>query len=165
MRTNPAPAVGREAAASKSLGEFTRPVAQNFVQRVQPLISSRCATGGCHSSSQDSFSFESLRYGSTPLIAERNLSAVLKQLNVTSPDGSPLLTAGENAHGGMTVAVFQGRSGSVQLEILRAWVRSAAAELTSIQTADSLPDLPDGTHPTVAAAISQPGYSKSETFS
>lgn len=164
-QSDPAPAVGRVTATSKTLGEFTRPVAQNFVQRVQPLISSRCATSGCHSRAKNSFSFESLRHGSTPQIAERNLSAVLKHINVSSPDDSSLLTAGENAHGGMTVPVFQGRSGNVQLDVLRAWVHSAAVELTPIPTADSLPELAGGSHPKIAAAIAQAGYSSPDASS
>lgn len=120
--------------ASRSLGGFTKPVAQNFVQRVQPLISNKCATAGCHNSSKGSFAFISVRNGSTPQIADRNLAAILKHINLQSPDSSSLLTAAETSHGGLTEPALRGRTGSDQMEILRSWVRSAAAEISPAES-------------------------------
>ncbi len=125
-----------QAVETRSLGGFSKPVARDFVQRVQPLLMNKCASGGCHGNGAGGFSVVSSRNGSTPVIAERNLAAVLKFVDLQNPRSSPILRAVAGSHGGSAGSVLSGRSGQLQMEQLRAWVTSAAAEI-SPQTAQS----------------------------
>jgi hypothetical protein len=118
---------------TRSLAGFSKPVAEQFVRQIQPILSSRCATAGCHSVSQNPFQLVSTRNGqtfkSTPFIAERNLAAVLKQINRNSPDESPLLNALAGNHGGRSTPILRGRDGRRQMDVLTSWVIEAAGEL------------------------------------
>ncbi len=113
-------------ADARSLGGLSRPVAQTFVRRIQPLLNSRCIS--CHASGQNRFTLLSTRLGSTPLIAERNLDAVLQQVDLTRPESSPLLRAATEAHGGSRTPVLHGRVGRTQADLLRSWIDSVASE-------------------------------------
>lgn len=115
---------------ARSLAGLTRPVAQNFVRHIQPLLSNKCATAGCHGAKAESeFRLISIRSGSQPLTAERNLAAILKQIDLTQPSQSPILTVIATTHGGMQEPAFRGRVGNQQQQILRQWVLSVAMEI------------------------------------
>lgn len=115
---------------SRSLAGLTRPVAQSFVRHVQPLLSNKCATAGCHGLKAESeFRLSSIRSGSQPLTAERNLAAILKQIDLTQPSRSPILTMTATTHGGMQEPAFRGRVGNQQQHMLRQWVLSVAMEI------------------------------------
>lgn len=120
---------------TRSLGGFSRPVAQEFMQRVQPLLVNKCGSSGCHGNDQHSFVVISTRNGSTPLIAERNLAAALKHIDLSRPENSPLLQATTGSHGGSGESIFQGRTGNIQIRILRDWVNSVSRELSPEEAA------------------------------
>lgn len=125
----PLPAAGA-AATARSLAGLRRVTAQQFVRSVQPLLSSKCATGGCHGrNSESEFQLLSVRNGSDPRTAEQNLLAVLKQVSFSEPSQSALLQQAGLAHGGATELPLRGRSGVVQMQTLRQWVLAAAADL------------------------------------
>lgn len=119
---------------TRSLGGFSRSVAQTFVRDVQPILANKCGNAACHGNSTSSFQLQSLRRGATPMVSEQNLAAVLKQIDLSSPAQSPILAVGQGAHGGSNIPLFRGRAGGVQQKILRDWVLSVAV--------DSNPDLP-----------------------
>ena len=126
------PQGGSIPAPSRSLGGLPRSLAVTFVRHVQPLVSSKCATVGCHGlRSESAFQLTPVSRGSTPLIAERNLAAVLKQLNPGDPLQSPLLQRGSLLHGGMTQPVFTGRTGQRQQSLLQDWLTDVAADSRS----------------------------------
>lgn len=115
---------------SRSLAGLSRSVAQEFTRHVQPLMMNKCANGGCHGSgSESSFQLASAHRGSSPMIAERNLAAVLKQIDLTRPSTSPLLVEVEGTHGNLNVPLFRGRIGAQQLEMFRNWVKAAANDI------------------------------------
>ncbi|MEY2727732.1 MAG: hypothetical protein RLZZ458_3599 [Planctomycetota bacterium] len=114
----------------RSLGGLSAENARGFVRHVQPLLSNRCAAAGCHGpGSQSEFRFTSVRNGSNPLTAERNLAAVLNQVLTTDPPQSPLLLSADSIHGGMTEPAFRGRVGSQQRKLLQDWVTAAVKDL------------------------------------
>ncbi len=125
----PLPAAGA-AAAARSLAGLRRVTAQQFVRSVQPLLSSKCATAGCHGVNAESeFQLLSVRNGSDPRTAEQNLLAVLKQVSFSEPSRSALLQHAGLAHGGQLDLPLRGRTGAAQMQTLRQWVLAAAADL------------------------------------
>jgi len=117
-------------ASAQSLGGLSTENARSFVRRIQPLLSNRCAATGCHGPAGVSdFHFSSIRNGSTPLTAERNLAAVLKQVEPSDPLRSPLLLKADQLHGEMQDPPFPGRVGAQQRQMLREWVEAAVADL------------------------------------
>lgn len=115
---------------TRSLAGLSRSVAHGFVRDVQPLLMNKCANSGCHGTGTTTqFQLTSTRRGSTPAIAERNLAAVLKQIDFSQPTTSPLLRTGSEAHGNMAASAFPGRSGAAQLRKLQEWVRLAANDI------------------------------------
>lgn len=115
---------------SRSLAGLSTGVAQEFVRHVQPLLTNKCSSTGCHGPSTTSeFKVTSARNGSQPLIAERNLAAVLKYVDATNPEESILLQMLDRQHGGMTAPIFRGRSGTQQQKVLRDWVFAASADI------------------------------------
>lgn len=114
----------------RSLAGLSRSVAQDFTRHVQPLLMNKCANSGCHGgSSISSFKLASAHRGTSPLIAEQNLAAVLKQIDLSDPDASPLLSAMQGAHGDLRSPIFRGRSGAMQMDALRSWVATVANDI------------------------------------
>lgn len=115
---------------SRSLAGLSTGVAQEFVRHVQPLLTNKCGSTGCHGSSTTSeFRLTSARRGSQPLIAERNLAAILKHVDATNPEDSALLQMLDQQHGGMAAPIFRGRTGAQQQKVLRDWVFAASADI------------------------------------
>ena len=115
---------------SRSLAGLSTGVAQEFVRHVQPLLTNKCSSTGCHGPSTASeFKLTPVRNGSQPLIAERNLAAVLKFVDVTNPEESALLEMLDRQHGGMVAPIFRGRTGTQQQKVLRDWVFAASADI------------------------------------
>jgi hypothetical protein len=126
----PSTAVGSAIrAASYSLGGLSTASARSFVRDVQPLLANKCGNAACHGPRRNSFELIIPRYGSTPTIAERNLAAVMRFVTPAAPLESPVLSIGTIQHGPMRRAVFQGRTGAKQLQVLRDWVVSVSREL------------------------------------
>lgn len=124
---------GFELPETKSLAGLSRDVVREYVSRVQPLLMNRCNNGSCHGSTKhkSNFSLERVRSGFRRHRGpnERNLTKVLKQINVDSPDRSPLLTVTSGRHGGGRRDVFIGRAGAKQRETLRDWIRKVAKDI------------------------------------
>lgn len=115
---------------SRSLAGLARPIATEFTRHVQPILINKCATAGCHGvNAESSFQLTSTARGSSPVISERNLAAVLKQVDLTRPSSSPLLLVLEKAHGGQASSMFRSRAGSLQMKVLRDWVQAAANDI------------------------------------
>ena len=115
---------------ARSLGGLSADNARSFVRRIQPLLSSRCAAAGCHGpGTRSEFRFTSVRSGSNPLTAERNLAAVLNQVLPDDPLRSPLLLNADAVHGEMGEPAFRGRAGSQQRQLLQDWVIAAVKDL------------------------------------
>ena len=122
--------IQRPAIETRSLAGLNRTVAHAFVRDIQPLLMNKCATSGCHGTGAKSqFQIVSTHRGSTPATAERNLAAVLKQIDFSNPPTSPLLKIGEQAHGNMASSAFPGRSGATQFRVLQNWVRQASHDI------------------------------------
>ncbi len=118
------------AMTARSLGGLSVENARSFVRRIQPLLSNRCGAAGCHGPGTPSgFRLTSIRNGSTPLTAERNLAAVLAQVEPADPLQSLLLQQADVLHGGMREPAFRGRVGAQQRQMLRDWVRAAVTDL------------------------------------
>jgi len=115
---------------TRSLAGLSRSIASSFVSDVQPLLMNKCATSGCHGrGTQSQFTIVSTLRGSTPALAERNLAAVLNQIDFAKPSDSPLLKTGEQAHGNLVLSPFRGRAGAMQMQILRDWVQQASHDI------------------------------------
>jgi hypothetical protein len=122
--------IRRPAIESRALAGLNRSVAHSFVRDVQPLLMNKCATSGCHGKgTRSQFELISTHRGSTPAIAERNLAAVLKQVDFSNPASSPLLRIGEQAHGNIAFSPFQGRAGAMQMKTLLDWVEQASYDI------------------------------------
>lgn len=113
----------------RSLGGLPAHLAQTFTRRIQPIVASKCGNAGCHGGNRTSFVVSPIRTRSTAHLAEQNLAAILKQIDLREPLKSPLLRAAEGAHGGSRTLLFSGRSGRTQMQLLRKWVYDTAREL------------------------------------
>jgi hypothetical protein len=106
---------------------------ENFAARVQPLLLNRCATAACHGGrSSSEFQLASPGLGKTATLryTQRNLAAVIQQVNTANPEQSPLLTVPQRPHGGLSSAVFSERE-RPQLELLENWVKKAGQTMPS----------------------------------
>jgi len=115
---------------ARSLAGMSPETAQRFVSQIQPLLLNRCGNARCHgsASTKREFKLEHIRgSGNQRRRIERNLGAVARRIDLARPSQSELLKAGFGVHGGQTV--FVGRAGARQLQTLRDWVSTAAAEL------------------------------------
>lgn len=112
------------------------PVAE-FVLQVQPLLMNCCGNANCHgTAATNAFQLQPAPSGprQNRLANDANLAAILNYLNLQRPDESPLLTipaAGEGPHR----SAFQGPRAREQLELVRRWVHSVAAEAPRASTA------------------------------
>jgi hypothetical protein len=125
-------AYGIELPDVESLAGLSRETAACFTTRIQPLLLNKCGNAACHGSkSESSFQLEQIRgTGNGHRVhTERNLAAVLKQIELQRPADSPLLQHGVSPHGGMARANFFGPAGEKQLKMLRNWIRVASLEL------------------------------------
>lgn len=75
-------------------------IAQRFTQRVEPILLSRCSQAACHGVRGTSALRLLEPYGRTHArTTSDNLSSVLKQINATTTELSPLLQYATRAHG------------------------------------------------------------------
>lgn len=115
---------------ARSLAGLSRSVAQDFTRHVQPILMNKCANAGCHGvRSISSFQLTPSHRGTSVSIAERNLASVMKQIDLTRPSSSPLLTTLEGNHADSTTPIFRGRSGAVQMKTLRDWVGAVSNDI------------------------------------
>jgi hypothetical protein len=129
--TMPKPKAGEgpKSADPESLAGLSPETARQYVTRVQPLLLNRCGNAGCHGgSSGREFELTHIRGRlNKPTIA--NLEMVLKFVDVSSPEDSPLLTTPTGTHGKNGKPIFYGSIGEQNLQTLKAWVTRAALEL------------------------------------
>lgn len=115
---------------ARSMAGLSRSIAQDFTRHVQPILMNKCANAGCHGVRPvSSFQLTSSHRGTSVSIAERNLAAVMKQIDLTRPSSSPLLVALESNHANSTTPVLRGRSGAVQMKTLRDWVSAVSNDI------------------------------------
>ncbi len=112
-------------ATVEALGGLSRESASDFVSKVQPLLVNRCATAGCHGpGSGNGFELQRVRLGkgSPKAASERNLAAVLEQIDRDRLMGSPLLTKlrGESKADGLKQS--HGGLSREQMQVLRNWI-------------------------------------------
>jgi hypothetical protein len=135
----------------ESLGGLTEKQAAIFTSRVQPILERRCGNSSCHGKlAENEFVLKRNRGRASPLIAERNLATVLKQIDFKQPASSPLLRVLSSPHTRDGRPVLSGQAGNVQKKIIVDWIRSitdgtkSAATLPSngIQTASLTKSVP-----------------------
>jgi hypothetical protein len=120
------------AGQTRSLAGLSPESARKFVIRVQPILMNKCGNASCHGSAAKN-DFRLTRVGfrrrSHSVFAESNLSAVLKFVDLKTPDNSPLLRVSKGSHGRGRRSVFSGPHGKSQWDSLREWVHKIANEL------------------------------------
>lgn len=127
---------GIELPEVESLAGLSRETAAQFTKRIQPLLLNKCGNASCHGpKTPTGFQLEQIRGtgSASRLHTERNLAAVLAQIDQNRVNSSPLLTAPMGNHGGLNKSLFFGSTGERQLETLKAWARSASKELNHDQ--------------------------------
>ena len=105
---------------------------EGFASRIQPLLLNRCGASTCHGARTASdFQLIGPGWGKTitQKYTQRNLAAVMQQLDLTRPEASPLLTVPAKPHAGLRTPVF-GERERPQWELLNAWVRTAGRAAT-----------------------------------
>jgi hypothetical protein len=125
---------------------------ETFVTTIQPLLINQCGNGGCHGgTTRAQFKLQRFDARRTPsrVYTDRNLAAVMKFIDRSNPDASPLVVAPSQPHGPNKTAIFEGRKLVHQAE-LTAWVRNAAGT-----PANSAKHSPAGSH--AAGAAKKPG--------
>jgi hypothetical protein len=128
----PAPAAAPQEAAAEPAAPVPDVSADSlcaFRTRVQPILMNACA--GCHATGRGG-AFKLARIyeeaGTNRKTVERNLIAVLAEVNLRSPAGSPLLTKAVSAHAGtMTEAPLRGRQAAAY-RVLEEWVQRTVAD-------------------------------------
>jgi hypothetical protein len=114
-----------------------------FCTRVQPILMNACAN--CHATGRGG-AFKLVRCyedgGPNHRVTQQNLVAVLGQVNLERPQGSPLLSKAVSAHAALDKAPLQGRQ-SKAFHTLEEWVQAAV---------DKNPQLRDQLRPAAPAA-------------
>jgi hypothetical protein len=105
-----------------------------FRNRVQPILMNACAS--CHATGRGG-AFKLTRIyddgGTNRRLVQRNLAAVLAQVNLRLPQGSPLLTKAVSAHDGkMAQAPLKGRQAPAY-RVLEDWVQQTLATNPQLQ--------------------------------
>jgi hypothetical protein len=117
----------KTAFSRRSLGGLPKELARNFTHQIQPLLSNKCSQ--CHQSdSGRGFVFESIRKGTNRTITERNLRAVLSQMESSTTSRGDFLSVARSKHGQMSSAPFSGRLGDIQRDRLSIWLEQTSLE-------------------------------------
>jgi hypothetical protein len=117
---------------ARSLAGLSRDNAAAFTRKIQPILVNRCGNAGCHGGDVDNgFKLLHVRAGSGShrVRVEKNLAAVLAQIDPDQPDRSPLVALPVGLHGSGSRPVFDGLGGTQNLADLRQWVRDVAVDL------------------------------------
>ena len=122
----------------RSLSGLSPDTAREFVASIQPLLLNKCGNARCHGSvAKNEFKLTKLRSGSgnSRVVSERNLAAVLKDLQPGPSNRTRLTAIVRGTHVGKTI--FNGRYGAVQMATLQTWMKTAAKELSfELQTGE-----------------------------
>lgn len=123
----------------RSLSGLSPESAREFVASIQPLLLNKCGNARCHGPAADNgFQLTRTRSGASNsrIVSERNLAAVLNDLQPEQNGRARLLNVIRGSHAGRTI--FNGRYGSVQLQTLQRWMKATAKEL-SLELASDKP--------------------------
>lgn len=104
--------------------------AREFVATIQPILMNKCGNARCHgSAARNRFRLTRVRTGfrSHRVFVERNLAAVLREIDRKRPSQSRLLTIPKKGHGRGGRAIFFGRGGTKQYRLLRNWTLAVAS--------------------------------------
>ena len=115
-----------------------------FRTRVQPILMNACAN--CHANGHGG-TFKLTRVyedgGSSRKVEQRNVAAVLAQVNLRQPQGSPLLTKAVSAHDAkMAQAPLKGRQAPAY-RVLEDWVEQTLAGNPQLQALAAAPPPPE----------------------
>lgn len=118
----------------ESLGGLSVDAATTFTQRIQPLLVNKCGNASCHGTttpreSSSGFHLTPVRSssGAHRLHTERNLAEIMRYVDLQEPSQSQLLSIPQGTHGG-AAGIFNGTTGNTQIKMLRAWIKTVAAE-------------------------------------
>jgi hypothetical protein len=114
---------------TEALGGLSHKQALEFTRRIQPLLVKTCATAACHTvESESGFKLHHVTPGENAnrQATEKNLAAILEQIEVERPRASPLLVVPRGKHGRHGRPVFNGPRGDDQLTELQRWVVAVA---------------------------------------
>ncbi len=124
--------IDRAFSKGEPLGGLSPELAQEFASIIEPLLINRCSNASCHGVSvAHEFHLQpkwNMR-GNTRHITGKNLQAVLKQINSTRPDKSPLITKLNGKHGFRQRNVFHGTLAEKQKRILQNWTMRTGLHL------------------------------------
>ncbi|HZZ71504.1 MAG TPA: hypothetical protein VFE24_04575 [Pirellulales bacterium] len=135
--TQPEPPVKKEkgpdpAAQNEELDRLVRSLPpgamEAFTTTIQPVLLNSCTTSGCHGArGNSSFQMQRLplEHNVNPRLTQRNLQAVLGQVNLKSPDDSLLLFAATQPHGTLKTPVFTSRQAAMYQQ-LSEWIQLVA---------------------------------------
>ena len=118
---------GFETSEARSLAGLSQDTAREFVTRVQPILLHKCGNASCHGSAAAN-EFRLTHSRTHRVFAERNLAAVLRYVDLETPEQSRLLTAPQGDHGPGGETIFHGSIGADQLRTLREWAIAAAGD-------------------------------------
>jgi hypothetical protein len=97
-----------------------------FTIKIQPILMNTCVN--CHSGThQGSFRLYRLHDGADRIATQRNLAAVLAQVNIDKPAASPLFFKALSAHGDAKIAPVPGKQ-STMFTTLSNWVEQTLAD-------------------------------------
>lgn len=122
-----APPLARRPEAAPPPRQLPSEAIGGFASRIQPLLLNRCGASACHGlRSPSDFQLVGPGLGKTVTqkYTQRNLAAVLQQVDIAQPEASPLLTVPAKPHASLPTPVFAEHE-QPQLELLKAWVRTA----------------------------------------
>jgi hypothetical protein len=115
-----------------------------FATRVQPILMNTCVS--CHSGGKGGhFQLVRSSSGGQRVATQRNLAAVLEQIDVHRPNVSPLLIRSVSAHGLGKMPPL--KSHSPAFDNLEAWVMQLLADNPQLKTEPASPALAIGTVP------------------
>ena len=119
----------------ESLGGLSRDTATQFTSKIQPLLINKCGNASCHgTNSTNEFRLIGSRGGSVSRHnTERNLAAVMKNIEPKEILISPILSVTKGPHGGKA-NIFGDPAGPEQLKMLKAWTKLAAEEMQATDT-------------------------------
>jgi hypothetical protein len=116
----------------RTTGRIRTETHAEFIRRIQPLLVNKCGNATCHgTASSNGFRLANVRTGlrHQRLQSDQNLTAVLAQISADYPQQSKLLLKPQDREMLVHRGVFFGATGDDQVQMLRAWIASAAADL------------------------------------
>ena len=127
--TAPSPTAASAAQIEAAVKSVPRGSVEKFTAVIQPLLMNRCGANSCHGANGPT-DFHLLRPpGSqvmTQRFTQRNLYALLQQIDTASPESSPLLVESQRRHGNSLTAPLDKQT-QKQFEELKAWVLATVA--------------------------------------